>query len=235
MRQIEPASEAALRQTVVVVAAFNEAGALPDTVERLLELPVGVVVVDDGSTDGTAESVMHRSVAVLRHSLNLGQGAAIRTGMEYALRRGARYVVTFDADGQHDEGTIPGMIALLESGEAEVVLGSRFLGNSPGMPAARRWLLRAATLFTRLSTGLPLTDVHNGLRGFTAAAVRTLALSQNRMAHASEILNSIGRARMRWREIPTTVRYTDYSRAKGQSSLGAINILYDLLMKRWFP
>ncbi|HKJ02706.1 MAG TPA: glycosyltransferase family 2 protein, partial [Longimicrobiales bacterium] len=164
-----------------------------------------------------------------------GQGAALRTGMEYALRREAGYIVTFDADGQHDEATIPRMIAALEAGDVDVVLGSRFLGSSPGIPRARRLLLRAATLSMRLSTGLALTDVHNGLRGFTASAARILALSQNRMAHASEILNAIGRSKLRWMEIPTTVRYTDYSRAKGQSGLGAVNIVYDLFMKRWFP
>ena len=167
--------------------------------------------------------------------MNLGQGATLRTGIEYALSRGASYVATFDADGQHDEETLPIMVARLDEGLSDVVLGSRFLGSSPGMPPSRRWLLRAARAFTRMTTGLSFTDVHNGLRAFTAEAARTLAVSQNRMAHASEILNRIREEGLRWAEVPTTVRYTDYSMAKGQGGLAAVNVLYDLVMKRWFP
>jgi len=217
----------------VVVPAYNEAAVIATTLAELLAVAGNVVVVDDGSTDDTAERARAAGARVLRHVLNLGQGAALQTGIDYALERGARYVCTFDADGQHDARTIEAMLALARTSGADAVLGSRFLGTTEGMPRLRGWFLRAAIAFTRLQTGLPLTDTHNGLRLFAASALARVRIEQPGMAHASELLERIAKERLHVVELPTTVRYTDYSKAKGQKLSQSVRIMFDLLYAAW--
>jgi glycosyltransferase involved in cell wall biosynthesis len=191
--------------------------------------------VDDCSADPTSEVAQQRPwVDVLRHPVNLGQGAALQTGIEHALARGAEIIVTFDSDGQHRIEDIPALLAPLRRGEADVALGSRFLAPDQSalvqIPARRRAVLRMAAVYTRFTTGLPVTDAHNGLRAFTAAAARRVQIHQNRMAHASEILAQIASNRLRLVEVPVVIRYTPYSLAKGQRLSNALNILWDLLL-----
>jgi polyprenyl-phospho-N-acetylgalactosaminyl synthase len=219
----------------VVVPAYNEGPVISETLASLAGLPYRVVVVDDGSADDTWERARDAGVTVLRHACNLGQGAALQTGMTYALRqRDTGYVVSFDADGQHNAADIPRMLAPLLQGDCDVTLASRFApgGVANDIPAAKKLALRFAVLLARAMNGLPLTDTHNGLRAFTAAAARQISLSQNGMAHASEILSQIASRKLRFREVPATVRYTAYSRAKGQSLSNGLNIIWDILMAR---
>lgn len=217
----------------VVIPAYNEGSALGDVVRGLAGRFAGIVVVDDGSADDTATIAQRAGATVLVHPVNLGQGAALQTGLAYALSKGAAYIVTFDADGQHDADDVPRMIATLARHGAEVALGSRFLaGSSTNATRARRLLLKAATVFTRATTGLRVTDAHNGLRVFTAGGAARIRIRQNRMAHASEILEQIATDGIPYVECPVHIRYTDYSRAKGQSGFEAFNILVDLLMQR---
>jgi glycosyltransferase involved in cell wall biosynthesis len=227
-----PVSAAEWASTWVVVPAFNEGPVIRDTIESLRAVASNVVVVDDCSSDDTASQLEGLPVTVLRHAVNVGQGAALQTGIDWALRHGARYVVTFDADGQHDPRDVPRLLTALIDRPVDIVIGSRFRGQAIGISRTRRLLLRIALAFTRLSTGLPVTDVHNGLRAFRASAAPTLRITQDRMAHASEILDHIARARLAWAEVPTTVRYSRYSVTKGQSSLGAIDILFELIFGR---
>src|SRR5262249_10718749 len=156
---------------------------------------------DDGSADDTAERASAASI-VLRHPVNLGQGAALQTGIDCALQQGADVIVTFDADGQHRAADIERLVAALAEARADFALGSRFLGHTVALPAARRLLLRAATVFTQLSTGLRLTDTHNGLRAMTRRGAGAIRLRQNRMAHASEILAQIAASGLRHVEVP---------------------------------
>jgi glycosyltransferase involved in cell wall biosynthesis len=219
----------------IVVPAYNEAGAIAETLGSLKRLPFRVVVVDDGSGDDTTARAREAGATVLRHSCNLGQGAALQTGLTYALAQPeTRFVVTFDADGQHEASDIERMLEPLERGECDVTLASRFAasGLAPGIPATRRLVLRLAVGLTRVMTGLFLTDTHNGLRAFTADAARQISLSQNRMAHASEILSQISARKLRYREIPAVVRYTAYSRGKAQPLSNGVNILWEILMER---
>jgi polyprenyl-phospho-N-acetylgalactosaminyl synthase len=228
--------EARARSAVwVVVPAYNEGGAISDTLATLVELPYRVLVIDDGSIDDTWERARDAGVTVLRHACNLGQGATLQTGFTYALRqRDTGYVVSFDADGQHNAADIPRMLAPLMSGECDVTLASRFApgGVANDIPPGRKLVLRLAVLLARAMTGLPLTDTHNGLRAFTAAAARRVSLTQNGMAHASEILSQIASRKLRFIEVPATVHYTAYSRAKGQTLSNGLNILWDILMAR---
>jgi polyprenyl-phospho-N-acetylgalactosaminyl synthase len=218
------------RVIIVVIAAFNEAGVIGRVVQDVRQSYPNVVVVDDGSSDGTAACALASGAVLLRHPVNLGQGAALQTGISYALAQGGEFIVTFDADGQHACADIAKMVRALIEHDAEVALGNRFLGKAVGISTARRMLLRLAVLFTRFTTGLKVTDAHNGLRVFTRAAARKVKITQNRMAHASEILDQIARHKMRYVEVPVTISYTSHSRAKGQTLLGAADIVGDLIL-----
>lgn len=221
--------------TFVILMAYNEAKVIREVVERVLPLRVHVVVVDDASTDGTSDQLHGLPVSVVRHPVNLGQGAATQTGIEFAVARGARYLVTFDADGQHDEADIPRLVHVLSREGKDVALASRFLGReATGLGLSRRLLLKAAVVYTRWTTGLRISDAHNGLRAFRAGVAPALRITQNRMAHASEILQKIREGGLSYAEIPTVIRYTDYSKAKGQTGLGAVDILNDLIKGRLF-
>jgi len=219
----------------VVVPAFNEGPVIGEVLERLAATSYNVVVVDDGSSDDTAQQAARYPVVVLRHACNLGQGAALQTGIRYALQRGrARYVVTFDSDGQHNPGEIERLVAPLRTGAYDVVLGSRFLhaGGVVNIKPQKRALLKLAVLFTRVTTGLKVTDTHNGLRALTAEGAAKIQIVQNRMAHASEILSQIAARRLRYCEVPITITYTEYSLAKGQAILNSINIMWELMTGR---
>lgn len=218
-----------------MIGAFREAGVIGSVIRGLRSDDWNVLVVDDGSDDETAERATEAGAVVLRHRVNLGQGAALRTGFKYLLETGAAgYIVTFDADGQHRPEDIAPMLEPLANGGADVVLGSRFLRpeDTHSMPPLRRAVLRLAARVARRSTGLALTDTHNGLRAFTRDALSRLELQQDRMAHASEIQTEIARLGLRCMETPVRVSYTQYSMAKGQRLTGAVSILWDLLVAK---
>jgi glycosyltransferase involved in cell wall biosynthesis len=225
-------TRAAFANTWVVCPAFNEAKTLGTVLAGLRADGYRVVAVDDGSTDETGRIASEYATAVVTHPVNLGQGAALKTGIDYALSRGAEFIVTFDSDGQHRVSDIPRLLDALVQNRADFALGSRFLGRPQNMPLLRKLLLRAATIFTSLTTGLYLTDTHNGLRAFTRRSALALAFRQNRMAHASEILSDIAASRLRYVEVPVTIDYTEYSMAKGQRTSDLILVLLDLFARK---
>jgi glycosyltransferase involved in cell wall biosynthesis len=229
--QQTPAVSPAVRlRALVVIPAKNEASTIARTVADVAAAGWPVIVVDDGSDDGTGELARRAGATVLRHTLNLGQGAALQTGISWACSAGADYVVTFDADGQHDAADIRPLVEALLAG-ADVALGSRFLGRTEGATFGRRLVLRASVFVSNRISGTSLTDAHCGLRAFTAEAARGLRITQNGMAHASQILSHIHKAGLRAAEVPVTVRYTDYSRHKGQGAIQALRILFDLFFR----
>lgn len=217
----------------IIIPAFNEAGSLARTLADLRPLRARVIVVDDGSKDGTSDVARSSGAVVLTHVLNLGQGAALQTGIDYALEAGAEQIVTFDADGQHDPCSILAMVELATRTGSDVILGSRFLGSTVAMSVPRRLLLRTAVAFTRIQTGLALTDTHNGLRLLSRMAASRIRIRQAGMAHASEILTQIARERLSFVEMPTTIRYTEYSKRKGQRLTQSVRILFDLFCAAW--
>jgi polyprenyl-phospho-N-acetylgalactosaminyl synthase len=219
---------------LVVVPAYNEASIIASVIASLIKLDYNVVIVDDGSTDRTGKIATLSGAQVLAHPINLGQGAALQTGIEFALRAGADYIVTFDADGQHQAADIARLIDALQRHNVDFALGSRFLGASAGIPLSRRILLKAAVWFTRVTTGLQVTDTHNGLRAMTLRGAQQIALCQNRMAHASEILEQIARSKLRYIEVPVTIEYSRYSLAKGQRVGDSLLILFDLSARRLY-
>ncbi len=223
---------ASFSQVWVTIAAYNEASVIARVISNLSSCGYRIVVVDDGSSDATRDIALANGAIAIRHPVNLGQGAALQTGITYALSQGADAIVTFDADGQHRASDIAALLGALKRDDSEFALGSRFLGRSLRLPPARRLLLRAATLFTRLTTGLRLTDTHNGLRAMTRRGAAAIQLRQNRMAHASEILSQIASSGLRYSEVPVTVEYTAYSLAKGQRLGDSLTILFDLFAEK---
>jgi len=191
-----------------------------------------VVIVDDCSDDDTGAQALKAGAAVLRHPINLGQGAALQTGIRYALSRGAGYIVTFDADGQHRPEDIRVLLDTQVKTGADVVLGSRFLGHTENIPRLRRMILQLAIVYMHITSGVKLTDAHNGLRLLTRRAAERIRITQDRMAHASEIIDQIGALELTVVEAPVTIVYTEYSLHKGQKLGNAFNILIELLVAR---
>ncbi len=230
---IEPPAEPLRKGIQVVVPAYDEARSIARVVRELRGTYPNVVVVDDGSSDETGERARRAGATVLRHVLNRGQGAALQSGIEYALAQGAEIVVTFDADGQHDVRDIARLVRPILEGEVDVVLGSRFLEDGAEVPRLRRLLLAAGIVFTRLTTGARLSDTHNGLRAFSRRAAARLQIRLDGMAHASEVIDCVHRSGLPYCEAPVRIRYTEYSQAKGQRASGAFRIVLDYLMDRF--
>ncbi len=217
-------------ETWVVIAAFNEGKVIREVVNGVVAGGWNVVVVDDGSRDDTAVAAKMPGVIVVKHSINRGQGAALQTGIDYALRRRARAIITFDADGQHDAADLPALVEALAN--ADIALGSRFLGRVEGASQRRMAMLRTATKVSNKLSGLELTDSHCGLRAFRASAAPALRITQDRMAHASELLRKIQTSGLRVVEVPVTIRYTAHSMSKGQGGIQAVRILFDYFFRR---
>lgn len=229
----EEASDPDLAKVWVIIPAYNESEAINEVLAPLENSGYNIVLVDDGSLLPLHLVVRSARLHICRHLTNLGQGAALQTGIDYALSCGGKYFITFDADGQHNPGEISKLLQPLLLNEADVVLGSRFLegGGVWNIPFSKRIVLKLAVLFSRATTGLALTDTHNGFRALNLTAAKQIRISQNRMAHASQILQEIAANKLRYREAPVTIRYTDYSMRKGQKISNAFNILWDSLME----
>ena len=218
--------------TWLVIPVYNEEQVIADVVEQALKVFPNIVCVNDGSSDNSAERILGTGAHLVRHPVNLGQGAALQTGLSYALSQpGAEYFVTFDADGQHQTDDAEKLVALLQEDAADVVLGSRFIEQSDQVPLLKRIVLRTAATISPTARRLKLTDSHNGLRGLNRKAASRLRITMNGMAHASEIVGILARSDLRVAEIPVDILYTEYSRAKGQSLLNGVNILFDISLR----
>lgn len=216
----------------IVVPLYNEGEVIREVMLEARKTFPNIVCVNDGSGDNSVSEALAAGVDIVEHPINLGQGAALRTGLDYALAQpGAKYFVTFDSDGQHRVVDAQRMVVRLADEPLDVVIGSRFLDNRTKPGALKRIVLKLAVIFQRLTSSVDLTDAHNGLRALNRTAASTIAINQNRMAHASEIVNEIGLNKLRYAEEPVHIIYTDYSRAKGQSLWNSVNILSDLMFK----
>jgi glycosyltransferase involved in cell wall biosynthesis len=225
-----------LSAVFVVIPAYNENAVLRSTVMDLVPLGYSIVIVDDGSAIPAQSCLDGLDVYCIRHDINLGQGAALQTGSDFALLKGARIIVHFDADGQHGAAMAGRLIEPIVNGEVEVTLGSRFLNpdHRRAVPLQKRLLLKAGVFVSWTFTGMWLSDTHNGLRALSRTAAESIVLRENGFAHATEILDLLRRAKLPYREVPVSIRYTDYSRKKGQSIFNSCNILIDLLLRRIF-
>jgi polyprenyl-phospho-N-acetylgalactosaminyl synthase len=221
----------------IVVPAFNEASVIGDVVADLRSTFGHVVCVDDGSRDDTAAVALAAGAHVVRHPVNLGQGAAIQTGVEYARAQpGARIFATFDADGQHRVKDVAAMVDRLARGDVDIVIGTRFAdGPPPRMSILKRVVLQTAALLSPSSRKLGLTDAHNGLRVFNKTVSDGLNITMNGMSHASEFITLIVENQWRVAEEPVEILYTDYSLSKGQPLLNGVNIVFDGFLRGRMP
>ncbi len=226
--------ESRISDAWVIIACYNEAKVITGVLEDLSTVFQNILVIDDGSNDGTDIVLGGQAIAkVLTHPINLGQGASIATGLAYLKLIRAKFAITFDADGQHRKSDAVAMLKHLKEFDFDLVLGSRFLGkSSPSMNKAKKVLLRLATMFTRFTTGVKVTDAHNGLRVFGQRAIESIDLHQPRMAHASEIISELRKKKFRFSEFPVEVLYSTYSMAKGQKMSNSINIIFEIFEGR---
>jgi polyprenyl-phospho-N-acetylgalactosaminyl synthase len=216
----------------VVVPLYNEGPVIGGVVQEVRATFAHVVCIDDGSSDDSAAAAEAAGAVVVRHPVNLGQGAALQTGFEYALSvPSMRWVVTFDADGQHQVSDVLEMLEKARAEHLEVVFGSRFLDDRTSPSPMKKLILRLAVGYTNLTTGTRLTDAHNGLRLMSRDVVERLDITQNRMAHASELVAQIGEMKVPYGESPVHILYTDYSKSKGQSLWNSVNILVELMFR----
>ena len=217
-------------RTCLVVPVYNEGTVVREVISQALRVFPNVVCVDDGSTDDSASEIRASGATLVQHPINLGQGAAIQTGIEFALLDpSVQHFVTFDSDGQHLISDVERMLTILRSEQVDIVFGSRFLSETTEVNFLKRLVLKAAVRYTNATSGVRLSDAHNGLRAFNRDVASSLQLRTSGMAHASEIVSAVGKAGYRYTEAPVTIVYSDYSRSKGQSLLNSVNILFDLI------
>lgn len=216
----------------IVIPLYNEAEVIRAVVSELRTQFANVICVDDGSTDNSAQEASEAGAVVIRHPINLGQGAALQTGITFARnQKPCDFIVTFDADGQHRIEDAQGMLALARENDLAIVVGSRFLDDRTQVSWAKKLVLKTAVWVGNLSSRMKLTDAHNGLRVLRKDAALQVNLEQDRMAHASEIVGQLSKSGLPWTEYPVEVLYTDYSKSKGQPLLNAVNILVELIVK----
>ena len=224
------------KKVVVIIPVYNEITVLREVIIPLMQIGVhDIIVVDDGSAVNVMRTINDLPVHFLRHRTNLGQGAALQTGFNYAMRIGADIVITFDADGQHMAVDIPVLVDPILKNEADITIGSRFL--IPGqnvIPGKKKIILQFARIINFLLSGLMLSDAHNGLRALNKRALGKIVLTENRMAHASEFLFEIKKHKLRFKEVPVQILYTRYAKETGQSMWESIKILFDLVLHKLF-
>ncbi len=225
-----------MRDVWIVVPAYNEAGVIGDVIQQLRSVFENVVCVDDGSADDTGDIALRAGAHLVRHPVNLGQGAAIQTGVEYARSRpGAQIFVTFDADGQHRVSDVLAMIDRLHSEGADIVIGTRFGPGVSRPPLLKRVVLQTAAALSPRGRRLGLTDSNNGLRVFNKAVADRLDITMNGMGHATEFIMLIDENHWRVAEQPVEVLYTEYSSSKGQPLLNGVNIIVDGFLRGRMP
>lgn len=221
------------KNAAIIIPVYNEAQVIRQVVDDVLKHFKYVICVNDGSRDNSSIEILKTNARLVEHPINMGQGAALQTGIEFAREfSDIKYFITFDADGQHRITDAQAMLKELEGDKYDIILGSRFLGNTIGMKKSKALILKMAVQFSNFTSGVKLTDTHNGLRAFNRNVADNIQITLPDMAHASEILEIISRQGYRYKEIPVTIEYSDYSKAKGQTIINAINIAFDTLLRK---
>lgn len=218
----------------IIIPVYNESPVIGGVLKDVLKKFPVVVCVDDGSTDDSIQEINKTEAILVKHPINMGQGAALQTGVEMAVGiNKIDYFVTFDADGQHRISDVEKMLKVMKKDpNLDIILGSRFLGDAQGITKVKKALLKVAVAFSNWTSGTDLTDTHNGLRVFSRKFAEALDLTSSDMSHASEIVEFVSQGKFNYTEVPVSIRYTDYSKSKGQSMINAVNIGFDTLIKK---
>lgn len=219
----------------IVIPAYNEEGMIGTVIKNLKSNKYNnIIVVDDGSADKTYDIALSKGAYALKHVLNRGQGAALKTGIDFALINGADIIVTFDADGQHRADEINKMIKPIVEKKFEVTLGSRFLRNTEDVPFLRKVYLKVGAFVLLIMYGIKLTDSHNGFRALSRKAAQQIEIKADKMDHASEIPEQIKKKRLKYREVPVNIKYTEYSLKHGQKfATNAFNIFFRMVINKF--
>ncbi|MEI8096966.1 MAG: glycosyltransferase family 2 protein [Candidatus Moraniibacteriota bacterium] len=218
----------------ILIPAYNEEKVIGSVISDLKSHGYNnILIVDDGSKDKTVEITEQAGVEVLKHLINRGQGASLQTGFQYLAREySPDVIVTFDADGQHQTKDIASLIQPILNNTADIVLGSRFLDTKCHIPTTRRIILRLGILFTNTISQIRLTDTHNGLRALNSKAYNSIIITHRGMEHASDIIDEITKNKLRYKEVPVTITYSEYSKNKGQKNLDFIKLGIKILINK---
>jgi len=219
------------RKIFFIIPAYNEGSKIKKILMKIQNCGFTPVVIDDSSKDNTSFEVAKTNATLIKHSINLGQGAALQTGFDFSIMKNADMVVTFDSDGQHSLDDAKKLIEFLVMNEDyDVAIGSRFIKKNKNIPFAKLITLKLAILFEKLVYKTNYTDAHNGLRAIRSSALKKIQIEHNRMAHASELTNQFNRNKFKIKELPVNISYTTYSKNKGQKISNSLNIIKDLLI-----
>jgi len=228
-----------MKSLCIILPAYNEAKAIGSVLQKLQnfvqkqkDLVIEILVIDDGSTDKTLKICQTFNVTVLRHIINRGLGGALATGIEYAKMHNFDFALTMDSDGQHDINDLPKAIKLLINNDADVVIGSRMMGQK-GMPKDRLIINFISNVFTYILFGFWTSDSQSGFRGFNRKALGFINVKTQGMEVSSELFTEIKKHNLKLLEVPISVIYTEYSRNKGQSNLNSLNVVIKLLLRKF--
>lgn len=217
---------------LIIVPAFNEEKTILSVIKDLFFYGYkNIVLIDDGSLDGTAEVAKNTKIKILRHIINRGLGAALGTGFKYAKDNNYDIAVTFDSDGQHKASDLKKLLNPIIENKADVVIGNRMSFYKKEMPLDRLIINYLADLLTFLLYGVWMTDSQSGLRAFNKKAVGCIKILTEKMEVSSEFLKEIKKNNLRLAEVPIRPVYTDYSRRSGQNNLNAVAVGFKMFLR----
>lgn len=216
--------------TWVVIPAFNEQGRIEAVIRDILRYTPHVVVVDDGSApDLNFLKVRFPGITVIRHAINLGKGAAMKTGCEVAMQQGAKYLVMMDADGQHKPVDLPRFVEKLETGKVDMVFGARVIGKD--MPLllflGNKYLSIAINVLFRMF----ISDTQGGFRAFTAEAYQQIRWNSADYTVETEMIVNAAKHHLRYAEVEIQTIYHD--KYKGTTPLDGLKIFFQILKWRF--
>ena len=228
-------------EILFLIRSYNEWEHLLNTIKSIKEAGFdNVLIIDDGSTDWTYEKLNERNdIIYLRHLINRGWWAALETWFEFIRRNykkiWIKYVVSFDADWQHNIEDLDNFISVFKNNQdIEVVIGSRFLKKTyKNMPFFRKIILSLWKIFTYLFSDIKISDPHNGYRMFKVSAIKKIKLTMDWFEYASELVDQISQKNIKFKEVPVNIIYTDYSLSKWQKSSNAINIALKMIWNKF--
>ncbi len=215
-----------------VIPAYYEEKNIAKVIQKVLDYVDFLVVIDDGSKDQTyneAIKIKSEKLKVLRHPINLGQGASLQTGNEYAIQQGADIIIHFDADGQFLAEEIKKVINPIIEEKADIVFGSRFLEIKSDIPRFKKNIIMPmAKIFNYVFFGIKTSDPQSGFRAMKAEIAKKIKIENNRMAHCTEILAKAHKHKLKIKEVSITVLYEEF----GQKFSGGLKIIKDLIFKK---
>lgn len=225
------------KKYLIIIPAYNEGKVIGEVINNikkevklLKDLNFDIVVVNDGSSDETRK-VAEKYATTVSHLVNMGSGAATRTGLEYAKRNNFDYALTIDADGQHLPKDLVNIINKIKSEKYDLVIGSRLI-DPEGMPLHRVFGNKLLNGFTRILLGVRVTDSQSGLKGFSRNAIDKIIIKSNGFEFCSEIVWRAKQEKLEIVEVPISAVYTEYSLKKGQSNINALRIIKNLFIQK---